>query len=72
MDNLKNDGENTLRKRGRPKKSESNSVRFELRLPPEEKAMLDQMEFETDRSKSDHLRRALLAYYNAGYWRKNR
>lgn len=58
------------RGRGRPKKAESNDNRFEFRLTSEEKKMLDHMSIESDKSKSDHLRRALLLYYNAGYWRR--
>jgi hypothetical protein len=58
------------RGRGRPKKDSSKADRFELRLSPEEKDMLDDMVDNSDKTRSDHLRRALLFYYNAGYWRK--
>ena len=60
---------NTKVKKTRRKKLEG-STRFELKLTAEEKEMLDIMANESDKSRSDHVRRALLAYYNAGYWRK--
>lgn len=56
-------------KKTRQKKLEG-STRFELKLTAEEKEMLDIMANESDKTRSDHVRRALLAYYNAGYWRK--
>lgn len=56
-------------KKTRQKKLEG-STRFELKLTAEEKEMLDVMANESDKTRSDHVRRALLAYYNAGYWRK--
>lgn len=62
--------EETKKNRGRPKKEGSKADRFDLRLSPEEKKMLDDMVDNSDKSRSDHLRRALLFYYNAGYWRK--
>ena len=57
------------RGRGRPKKREDNSVRFELRLSKDEQDMLNHMEIESDKSKSELMRRALLLYYNANFGR---
>lgn len=57
------------RGRGRPKKREDNSVRFELRLSRQEQEMLDHMGIESDKTKSDIIRKALALYYNANYGR---
>lgn len=62
--------EEKQRGRGRPKKREDNSCRFEVRLSKDEKEMLEHMEIESDKTRAEHLRRALLMYYRAGYWRK--
>ena len=56
--------------KGRPKKREDNSCRFEVRLSQSEKEMLEHMEIESSKSRAEHVRRALMMYYNAGYWRK--
>lgn len=58
------------RGRGRPKKRADNSCRFEVRLSTDEREMLEHMEIESDKTRAEHIRRALLMYYNAGYWRK--
>lgn len=57
------------RGRGRPRKRDDNSMRFEMRLSKDELEMLEHMENESDKSKSDLMRRALLLYYNANYGR---
>lgn len=61
--------EDVKRGRGRPKKREDNSERFELRLSKNEQEMLKHMEIESEKSRSELMRRALLLYYNANYGR---
>ena len=61
--------EEAKRGRGRPKKREDNSARFELRLSKDEQDMLNHMEIESDKTKSELMRRALLLYYNANFGR---
>lgn len=63
-------GDETKKGRGRPKKREDNSCRFEMRISQDERTMLEHMEIESDKTRAEHMRRALLLYYNAGYWRK--
>lgn len=57
------------RGRGRPRKRDDNSERFEIRLSKDERAMLEHMEIESDKSKSEHIRRALRMYYKAQFGR---
>ena len=60
--------ENRLkRKRGRPKKEGSIDGRLEIRIGPEEKAALEHMLIESDKTKSELVRRALMLYYNVNY-----
>lgn len=56
-------------RRGRPKKEESNNGRLEIRIGPKEQAALEHMLIESDRTKSDLIRRALMMYYSANYGR---
>lgn len=53
--------------RGRPKKEGSNDGRLEIRIGPEEKAALEHMLIESDKTKSELVRRALMLYYNINY-----
>lgn len=55
------------RKRGRPKKEESNGGRLEIRIGPKEKSALEHMLIESDKTKSELVRRALMLYYNVNY-----
>jgi hypothetical protein len=57
------------RGRGRPKKRDDNSERFEIRLSKDERAMLEHMEIESNKTKAEHIRKALRMYYNANYGR---
>ena len=59
--------ENIRRGRGRPKKEESINGRLEIRIGPSEKAALEHMVIESDKTKSDIIRRALMTYYNMNY-----
>ena len=58
-----------VRGRGRPKKNDSINGRLEVRIGPREQAALDHMLIESNRTKSDLIRRALMLYYNANYER---
>ena len=53
--------------RGRPKKEGSIDGRLEIRIGPEEKAALEHMLIESDKTKSELVRRALMLYYNINY-----
>ena len=57
-------------RRVRPKKEESINGRLEIRIGPKEQAALNHMVIESDRTKSDIIRRALMLYYkvNKGKW----
>ena len=59
--------EKIRRGRGRPKKEESINGRLEIRIGPSEKAALEHMVIESDKTKSDIIRRALMTYYNMNY-----
>ena len=59
--------EKIRRGRGRPKKEESINGRLEIRIGPSERAALDHMVIESDKTKSDIIRRALMTYYNMNY-----
>ena len=58
------------RGRGRPKKGDGIDSRLELRISSEERAALEHMLVESERSKSDLVRRAIMVYYrtNRGRW----
>lgn len=61
------------RKRGRgrpPKRGERNDSRLEVRIGPEERAAIEHMLIESDKSKSELVRKALMMYYrtNRGRW----
>ena len=66
------DGKNNTvnRGRGRPKKGDGIDSRLELRISSEERAALEHMLVESERSKSDLVRRAIMVYYrtNRGRW----
>ena len=53
--------------RGRPKKERIINGRLEIRIGPEEKAALEHMMIESDKTKSELVRRALMLYYNINY-----
>lgn len=57
------------RGRGRPKKKEGIDSRLELRISAEERAALEHMLVESERTKSELVRRAILMYYRANYGR---
>ena len=59
--------EETKHVRGRPKKEGSIDGRLEIRIGPEEKAALEYMLIESDKTKSELVRRALMLYYNINY-----
>lgn len=58
------------RGRGRPKKGLGTPERLDLRIGSEEKIALDHMLIESDRTKSEIVRRAIMQYYhtNRGRW----
>lgn len=51
------------RGRGRPKRDDSRRKVHTVRFDEDEEAMLDHLEIESDKSKSDILRKALRTYY---------
>ena len=57
------------RGRGRPKKTERIGDRLELRIGCQERDALDHMLCESDKTKSDIVRRAIMMYYRANYGR---
>ena len=59
--------EKNRRGSGRPKKEESINGRLEIRIGPSERAALEHMVIESDKTKSDIIRRALMTYYNMNY-----
>ena len=62
--------EDKIRKgRGRPKKSNGIDSRLELRISAEERAALEHMLIESERTKSELVRRAIMTYYRANYGR---
>jgi hypothetical protein len=65
-----NDGQQFGRKRGRPRKGVGNDSRLEVRIGPEERAAIEHMLIESDKSKSELVRKALMMYYrtNRGRW----
>ena len=64
------DEEQPKRGRGRPKKGSGNDSRLEVRIGPEERAAIEHMLIESDKSKSELVRKALMMYYrtNRGRW----
>lgn len=67
---MPNENEEIYRGRGRPKKKDGYEERLEVRIGPEEEAAIEHMLIESDRSKSEIVRRAILLYYrmNPGRW----
>lgn len=57
------------RGRGRPRKEDTVNGRLEVRIGSKEQAALEHMLIESDRTKSDLIRRALMLYYSANYGR---
>lgn len=57
------------RGRGRPRKGEANNFRLEARIGAEEQAAIEHMLIESDKSKSDLVRRAIMLYYHMNYGR---
>jgi hypothetical protein len=63
--------EENKRRRGRPvKKGDGNNVRLDVRIGQDEKDALEHMLIESDRNKSEIIRRAIMLYYrsNRGRW----
>jgi len=57
------------RGRGRPRKEDKNNTRLDLRIGEEERAALEHMLVESDHSKSELVRKAIIMYYRANYGR---
>ena len=55
------------RKRGRPKKENPNNIRFDAWISQDEKDMIDHMLIESERSKSEIVRRMIRLYYNLNF-----
>jgi hypothetical protein len=51
-------------KRGRPKKDYSHGLRLDVRIGQKEKEMLEHLEIESDKNKSEIIRKAIQMYYN--------
>lgn len=64
------DCEEMKRGRGRPKTGEGQNNRLEIRIGPGEREALEHMLIESDKSKSDLVRKAIMMYYrvNKGRW----
>jgi hypothetical protein len=63
--------EENKRGRGRPvKKGDGNNVRLDVRIGRDEQEALEHMLIESDRNKSEIIRRAIMLYYrsNRGRW----
>lgn len=58
------------RGRGRPKKGDGYSIRLDTRIGPDEQAAIDHMLVESDKTKSELVRKALMTYYRTyrGRW----
>lgn len=70
MGKIMKDAEISRKKRGRPKQKIGGiDTRLELRISSEERAALEHMLVESDRSKSELVRRAIMTYYRANYGR---
>ena len=58
--------EENKRGRGRPpKQSDGNNVRLDVRIGRDEQAALEHMLIESDRNKSEIVRRAIMLYYRS-------
>lgn len=57
------------RGRGRPRKGDGSDFRLDVRIGPQEKDMLEHMEIESEKSKSELVRKSLQFYYNFNYGR---
>lgn len=66
---LGSESEVSRRGRGRPRKENGNNVRLEARIGDEEQAALEHMLIESDKSKSELVRKALMLYYHMNYGR---
>jgi hypothetical protein len=65
------DDKNEVRRgRGRPKKGDGISDRLDIRISTTEKTALDHMLVESERTKSEIIRKAIMLYYhtNRGRW----
>ena len=51
-------------KRGRPKKDSGHGLRLDVRIGQKEKEMLEHLEIESDKNKSEIIRKAIQMYYN--------
>lgn len=58
------------RRRGRPKTGKGSDSRLELRIGPDEKSAIEHMLVESEHSKSEIVRKAIMQYYrtNRGRW----
>lgn len=58
------------RGRGRPKTGKGSDFRLDLRIGPDEKSAIEHMLVESERSKSEIIRKAIMQYYrtNRGRW----
>lgn len=54
-------------KRGRPRKEEPNNIQLKGWISQAEQAMIEHMLVESDKSKSELLRRMICTYYHAYY-----
>lgn len=68
--NGKNDVIAVKRGRGRPKKGDGVGDRLDIRIGSGEKTALEHMLVESDRTKSEIVRKAIMLYYhtNRGRW----
>ena len=57
------------RGRGRPKKEDPVNIKFSAWVGQEEKDMVDHMLIESDKSKSELVRRMIRLYYNVNHGR---
>lgn len=63
------DGSVESRGRGRPRRGEGYGERLDIRIGPDEQAALQHMLIESDRTKSEIVRSAILMYYHAAWGR---
>lgn len=61
--------EEMKRTRGRPRKPEPYNIQLKGRISQSEQEMLEHMLIESDKSKSDLLRRMIRTYYHSMYGR---
>ena len=57
------DFDESKRGRGRPRTGDGHDSRLEIRIGPTERGALDHMLIESDKSKSDLVRKAIMMYY---------